>query len=84
MLYEVITPNRPDDKLGTVIDDWEDMGIVGLTSIETQLEGTGTDKGFIPVTFEVKVTEIGTLEFWACSRDDDRKWRLELNVRPKV
>lgn len=78
------SPNRPDDKLGTVIDDWEDMGIVGLTSIETQLDGTGTDKGFIPVTFEVKVTEIGTLEFWACSRDDDRKWRLELNVRPKV
>jgi hypothetical protein len=44
----------------------------------------GADGGFIPVTFEVKVTEIGTLEFWACSRDDDRKWRLELNVRPKV
>lgn len=76
------SPNRTDDQLGDVIDNWEDMGITGLTSIETELEGT--DKGFIPVTFEVKVTEIGTLEFWACSRDDDRKWRLELNVRPKV
>jgi len=76
------SPNRPDDQLGDVIDNWEDMGITGLTSIETELEGT--DEGFIPVTFEVKVTEIGTLEFWACSRDDDRKWRLELNVRPKV
>jgi hypothetical protein len=76
------SPNRPDDQLGDVIDNWEDMGITGLTSIETELEGT--DEKFIPVTFEVKVTEIGTLEFWACSRDDDRKWRLELNVRPKV
>ncbi|WP_020589034.1 Hsp70 family protein [Desulfobacter curvatus] len=76
------SPNRPDDQLGDVIDNWEDMGIIELTSIETELEGT--DEGFIPVTFEVKVTEIGTLEFWACSRDDDRKWRLELNVRPKV
>nr|WP_320013807.1 Hsp70 family protein [uncultured Desulfobacter sp.] len=76
------SPNRPDDQLGDVIDNWEDMGITGLTSIETELEGT--NEGFIPVTFEVKVTEIGTLEFWACSRDDDRKWRLELNVRPKV
>jgi hypothetical protein len=76
------SPNRPDDQLGDVIDNWEDMGITGLTSIETELEGT--DERFIPVTFEVKVTEIGTLEFWACSRDDDRKWRLELNVRPKV
>ena len=76
------SPNRHDDQLGDVIDNWDDMGITGLTAIETELEGT--DEGFIPVTFEVKVTEIGTLEFWACSRDDDRKWRLELNVRPKV
>lgn len=76
------SPNRPDDRLGDVIDNWEDMGITDLTTIETELEGT--DEGFIPVTFEVKVTEIGTLEFWACARDDDRKWRLELNVRPKV
>ncbi|WP_462271232.1 Hsp70 family protein [Desulfobacter sp.] len=76
------SPNRPDDQLGDVIDNWEDMGITALTAIETELEGK--DEGFIPVTFEVKVTEIGTLEFWACSRDDDRKWRLELNVRPKA
>lgn len=78
------SPNRHDDQLGDVIDNWEDMGITALTSIETELDRTGTDEGFIPVTFEVKVTEIGTLEFWACSRDDDRKWRLELNVRPKA
>ena len=76
------SPNRPDDRLGDVIDNWEDGGITDLTAIETELEGT--DEGFIPVTFEVKVTEIGTLEFWACARDDERKWRLELNVRPKA
>jgi hypothetical protein len=74
--------NRTDDQLGDVIDNWEDEGITELTAIETELEGT--EEGVIPVTFEVKVTEIGTLEFWACARDDDRKWRLELNVRPKV
>jgi hypothetical protein len=74
--------NRTDDQLGDVIDNWEDEGIIELTAIETELEGT--DQSVIPVTFEVKVTEIGTLEFWACARDDDRKWRLELNVRPKV
>ena len=75
------SPNRHEDQVGTVIDNWEDDDITALTSIETQLDGNGD--GYIPVTFEVKVTEIGTLEFWACSRDDDRKWRLELNVRPK-
>lgn len=76
------SPNRHEDIVGTVIDNWEDEEIVPLTAIETQLDGN--DEGFIPVTFEVKVTEIGTLEFWACARDDDRKWRLELNVRPKA
>ena len=72
---------RKEDRVGMVIDNWEEMDIREMSTIETHLEG-GEDM-MIPVTFEVKVTEIGTLEFWACSRDDDKKWRLELNVRPK-
>ena len=32
------SPNRPDDQLGDVIDNWEDMGITELTSIETELK----------------------------------------------
>ncbi len=80
--FDIMTSStRREDVVGDVVDDWEDMDIVELTTIETVLEGTS--ESYIPVTFEVKVTEIGTLEFWACSRDDDRKWRLELNVRPK-
>ena len=72
---------RKADEVGTVVDNWEEMDIHEVTTIETHLDGeSGT---LIPVTFAVKVTEIGTLEFWACARDDDRKWRLELNVRPK-
>ncbi|SLM30006.1 DnaK4 [Desulfamplus magnetovallimortis] len=80
--FDIMTSStRHEDSVGSVIDNWEDMDIEDLTSIETQLDGEG--ENFIPVTFEVKVTEVGTLEFWACSRDDDRKWRLELNIRPK-
>lgn len=80
--FDIMTSStRHEDVVGSVVDGWEHMDIVELTSIETLLEGS--NEGFIPITFEVKVTEIGTLEFWACSRDDDRKWRLELNVRPK-
>jgi len=72
---------RKEDSVGAVIDNWEEMDIREMSTIETVLEGE--EEAMIPVTFEVKITEIGTLEFWACSRDDDRKWRLELNVRPK-
>ncbi|MBF0573911.1 MAG: Hsp70 family protein, partial [Desulfamplus sp.] len=80
--FDIMTSStRREDLVGSVIDDWEDMDIVEMTSIETMLDGG--NESFIPVTFEVKVTEVGTVEFWACSRDDDRKWRLELNVRGK-
>lgn len=80
--FDIMTSStRHEDVVGNIIDNWEDMDILELTSIETVLEGNS--ETFIPVTFEVKVTEVGTLEFWACSRDDERKWRLELNVRPK-
>lgn len=81
--FDIMTSStRHDDRVGSVVDNWEDVDITELTSIETVLDGSG--ESFIPVTFEVKVTEVGTLEFWACARDDDRKWRLELNVRPKA
>ncbi|MBF0209558.1 MAG: Hsp70 family protein [Desulfamplus sp.] len=80
--FDIMTSStRREDKVGIVVDDWQDLDIVEMTSIETTLEGS--DESYIPVTFEVKVTEVGTLEFWACSRDDDRKWRLELNVRAR-
>ncbi|SMD13129.1 Hsp70 protein [Desulfocicer vacuolatum DSM 3385] len=80
--FDILTSStRKEDGVGEVIDNWEDMDIREMSTIETHLEGE--DQALIPVTFEVKVTEIGTLEFWACSRDDDKKWRLELNVRPK-
>jgi len=82
VIFDIMaSASRKEDAVGTVVDNWEDMDIKAMSTIETRLEGE--DETLIPVTFEVKLTEIGTLEFWACSRDDDRKWRLELNVRPK-
>lgn len=81
--FDIMTStSRNDDSVGVLIDGWEDRGIKELSSIETRLEGEGS--GMVPVTFEVRLTEIGTLEFWACSRDDERRWKLELNVRPKT
>ncbi len=79
--FDIMTSSvRHDDALGAIVDGWEEKEIRPLTSIETTLEGEET---VIPVTFKVKLTEIGTLEFWALSRDDDKKWNLELNVRPR-
>lgn len=83
VMFDIMaSSSRHEDEVGEIIDNWEESDIMDLTSIETVLDGRDGET-MIPVTFEVKVTEVGTLEFWACSRDDDRKWRLELNVRPK-
>jgi molecular chaperone DnaK (HSP70) len=74
---------RPEDSLGTVVDDWEDEinEINEIATIETTLDG---DYGsVIPVNLEIDITEVGTLELWCVAREDDRRWKLEFSVREK-
>jgi hypothetical protein len=71
---------RFSDMPGAVMDDWEGE-IELITTLETTLEGQhGTA---IPVTLEVVVTEIGTLEVWCVSSETGAKWKLEFNVRER-
>jgi hypothetical protein len=80
--FDIMTSTiRHQDMVGNIVDNWEQEDIRELSTIETILEGEANT--VLPVTFEVRLTEIGTLEFWACSRDDERRWKLEFNVRPK-
>ncbi len=72
---------RFDDTVGTVIEDWNEGEIEEVTTVEAVLDGElGT---YIPVSIEIRITEVGTLEFWCVSTQDDRKWKLEFNVREK-
>ncbi len=74
---------RPEDSLGTVVDDWEDEinEINEIATIETTLDG---DYGsVIPVNLEIDITEVGTLELWCVAREDDRRWKLEFNIRAR-
>lgn len=69
---------RHHDAVGTVVDDWEGE-IEPVATLETHLEGeVGT---IVPVTLEIKVTEVGTLELWCVARGTDRRFKLEFNVR---
>ncbi|UCF92205.1 MAG: Hsp70 family protein [Desulfobacterales bacterium] len=69
---------RHDDAVGTVVEDWEGE-IEEITTLEATLEG---EHGrVIPVTLEIKITEVGTLELRCVSREDGQKWKLEFNVR---
>src|SRR3954452_5434540 len=35
----------------------------------------------VPVRLAAKVTEVGTIEVWCLSRTDDRRWRLQIQLR---
>ena len=50
-----------------------------LTPVEVSLPGNPGDT--VPVTLESRVTETGMLELWFVARDN-RRWKLEFNVRP--
>lgn len=69
---------RQDDPAGAVVEDWHDQ-IEEITTLETTLDGEpGTTVG---VSLEAAATEIGTLELWCVSVEDQRRWKLEFNVR---
>ncbi len=73
--------SRREDVSGDVLETWGEGEMDNLTSIETTLEGEWGSA--IPVQFEIKVTEIGTLEFWCVAIDGDQRWKLEFNVRER-
>lgn len=71
---------RRQDQLGTFIEEpGED--IEELTPLETTLSWIGQEGVMIPARLRIHLTEIGTLELWAVSRDETHRWKLEFNVR---
>ena len=74
---------RRDDTPGSILDRWSPEELQELAPLETALV---TEKGAhegdtVPVRLHAHVTEVGTLELWCQSTRDDRRWKLEYNVR---
>jgi molecular chaperone DnaK (HSP70) len=69
---------RTDDTMGMMVEDWE-PDIEKITTIETTLDGELGS--VIPVSIEVRVTEVGTLELWCVAKEGKHRWKLEFNVR---
>ncbi len=72
---------RQNDRLGQILETWNEDELMEMTSTETILDGESGQT--IPVFVEINITEIGTLEFWCVSKADGRRWKLEFNVREK-
>ncbi|MGI5864162.1 MAG: Hsp70 family protein [Myxococcales bacterium] len=71
---------RREDKVGTVVEQWEDE-LEEMPPIETTLPAGGALPGqVVPVTLRAHVTEIGTLEMH-CVEKSGKAWKLEFNLR---
>ncbi len=74
---------RRDDKVGTVLERWSAEEVQELDPLEATLDSShGSSEGdTVPVRLHAHVTEVGTLDLWCQSTRDDRRWKLEYNVR---
>jgi len=76
---------RPEDHVGTMVEDARREDLKELTPVATELDTDGHKAGeVVPVTLKSRVTEIGTLELWCVEREGGRRWKLEYNVREAV
>ena len=58
-----------------------DHGAYHSALIEATLSAEGDTGRAVPVRLRARVTDFGTLELWCVAREDDRRWKVELNVR---
>lgn len=84
VFHLLASTSRSKDAAGEVVEDW-DQEIEEVTTMETLLAAEETEPrtGVLPVWLQSRVTEVGTLEIWCVSRDDDRRWKLEFNLRER-
>jgi molecular chaperone DnaK (HSP70) len=76
-----VSSTRLTDRPGqTVRVDLEQMR--GLPPLRTALKTRRRNqKGTVPVSLHAHLSEIGTIELWCSQLDDDRRWRLQFDVR---
>ncbi|WP_165063706.1 Hsp70 family protein [Paludisphaera rhizosphaerae] len=73
---------RRDDPIGAVVERWNPEEIQELAPLETALPVEGDSEGAtVPVRLHSHVDEVGTLQLSCLSTRDDRRWKLEFNVR---
>ncbi len=73
---------RRDDPVGLVLDRWSADEVQEFAPVETALAAEDGKPGeMVPVRLHSRVNEVGTLELSCRSTRDDRRWKLEFNVR---
>jgi molecular chaperone DnaK (HSP70) len=73
---------RKNDRPGDLIEDFGDL-LAELSPMEVTFDSAESSSEVVPVSFETVVTETGVLQLWCVARDE-RRWKLEFNVRERV
>ncbi len=73
---------RKNDQPGDLIEDIGEE-LEELAPMEVGFGSGEATSEVVPVTFETVVTETGMLQLWCVARDN-RRWKLEFNVRERV
>jgi molecular chaperone DnaK (HSP70) len=72
---------RPKDRPGDLVASDPDS-ILDLPPLQTHIRvGRKAKAERVPVRLAARVTEVGTIEVWCLSRTDDRRWRLQIQLR---
>ena len=72
---------RPDDRPGDLVAADPDS-IRELPPLQGLMRvGRKAKAERVPVRLAARVTEVGTIELWCQSRTDDRRWRLQIQLR---
>jgi molecular chaperone DnaK (HSP70) len=76
---------RKKDQIGEIVEDWAGE-IEEVTTMEVSLPAAPGEEGgnVIPVWLQSMATEVGTLELWCVSRDEEHRWKLEFNLRERA
>jgi len=72
---------RADDRSGDLVASDPDSIRELPPLVSLMRVGRKAKAEHIPVRLAARVTEIGTIELWCQSRTDDRRWRLQIQLR---
>lgn len=73
---------RKNDQPGELLASWGDDELAETDSMETTLPADDSiDQSYVPVKFHSAVTELGVFELWCVNTPQERRWKLEFNVR---
>jgi molecular chaperone DnaK (HSP70) len=70
------------DRPGDIVDVTEQFH--ALAPIHTLFKGSSNQPTAVPVHLRAELTELGTLELWCVSDADNKRWRLEFELRGVV